>query len=314
MPERDLPAWRRLRRRAWWLLLVAVAAVMERLPLAASRAFGRALAAVGLRTRTRERSLARANLELAFPEMSPAARERLLAESSRRLGENLADTLAVRHLLDRPRFVAENVAENVGGNGDGRPLGQVLAELAAPGRGVLVLGGHLGCWELLGAWLAREVSSRDLGRLGTVTGTVHNPPVDRWLQDRRRNLGMHVLPREAGVRPLLRHFRSGGIAAVLVDQRTRVRNAMVPFFGRTAPTPVGPVRLARRYGIPILPMGIGRHGQGHRVVHLPPLDPARYDEAGLLAACNEALEDMIRRNPAEWVWFHRRWENADDDR
>ncbi len=309
MPERDLPAWRRLRRRMWWLLLVTIAAVMERLPLAASRALGRGLAVVGLRIRPRERNRARANLELAFPEMASVARNRLLAESARRLGENLADTLAVRRLLDRPRFVAENVTEN----GNGRPLGQVLAELAAPGRGVLILGGHLGCWELLGAWLAREVSARDLGRLGTVTGTVHNPPVDRWLQDRRRDLGLHVLPREAGVGPLLRHFRSGGVAAVLVDQRTRVRNAMVPFFGRPAPTPVGPVRLARRYGIPILPMGIGRHGQGHRVVHLPPLDPARFDEAGLLAACNEAVENMIRRNPAEWVWFHRRWENADDD-
>jgi len=305
MPERALPVWRRLRRRCWWLVLVTVAAVLDRLPLATSRSLGRGLAAASLRLRPRERERARANLALAFPELTPGSRERLLAESARRLGENLADTVAVKRLLDRPGFVVEEV---------GAPhVGRALAELAASGRGVMILGGHLGCWELLGAWLAREVAARDLGRLGTVTGTVHNPPVDRWLQDRRRGLGLLVLPREAGVGPLMRHFRAGGIAAVLADQHTRVRNAMVPFFGRPAPTPLGPVRLARRYGIPILPVGIGRHGRGHRVVHRPSLDPARYDEAGLLSACNDALETMIRRNPAEWVWFHRRWENADDD-
>ena len=43
-----------------------------------------------------------------------------------------------------------------------------------------------------------------------------------------------------------------------------------------------------------------------------PCHGSKFDEAGLLAACNDALEELIRRNPAEWVWFHRRWENADD--
>ena len=95
----------------------------------------------------------------------------------------------------------------------------------------------------------------------------------------------------------------------LMDQNTRVSNRPVPFFGRPAPTPTGPVRLARRYGIPLLPVAIGRHGDGHRVIHLPPLEPGVGDENTLLAAANAALEEMIRRNPAEWVWFHRRWES-----
>jgi KDO2-lipid IV(A) lauroyltransferase len=194
------------------------------------------------------------------------------------------------------------------------PVGQVLAELAAQGRGVFILTGHLGCWELLGAWLARELRLRGLGGLGVVTGTVHNPPVDRLLQQRRGRLGMTVLPREAGAGPLLRYLRSGGVVAVLQDQNTRTRNLDIPFFGVPAPTPVGLARLALRYDIPVLPVVIARDQRTgrHQVVHLPPLEFRKRgsqddDVRDFLALCNSRLELLIRRNPAEWVWFHRRW-------
>jgi KDO2-lipid IV(A) lauroyltransferase len=105
---------------------------------------------------------------------------------------------------------------------------------------------------------------------------------------------------------------------VLLDQRTQVPSLDVPFFGRPAPTAAGPGRLALRHGIPVLPVAIARRGRGHVVRHLAPLTPAadpaaaRDDGqvAAFLAECNDCLEQLIRRNPAEWVWFHRRWDDG----
>ena len=305
MNDASVPTWRRFRRRLWWLLLVAVLALVNRLPLGAARTLGRGLAGIAVRVRKGDRRRAEENLAVALPELESATRRRLLAASTRRLGENLADTLAIPRLLERPGFVTEEPCPGTGG----RPVVEVLAELADRGNGVILLMGHLGCWELLGSWLTAAMTRRGLGALGAVTGTVHNPAVDRLLQERRRSLGLLVLPRTAGATPLLRHLRQGGVAAALMDQNTRVSSRLVPFFGRPAPTPTGPVRLARRYGIPLLPVAIGRHGEGHRVVHLPPLEPGVGDEETLLAAANAALEELIRRNPTEWVWFHRRWES-----
>lgn len=305
MTDSDVSPWRRFRRRLWWLLLRMVLAVTLRMPTGAARGLGRCLAWTALRARPREKRLALANLALALPEVAGAERERLLALSVRRLGENLADTLAVPRLVDLPGFLTEEPCAST----DGLRFMDVLTALADRGNGVILLMGHLGCWELLGAWLAREMAVRRLGPLGAVTGTVHNPAVDRLLQERRRSLGLKVLPRSEGARPMVRHLQAGGVVAVLMDQNTRVSSGTAPFFGHPAPTPAGPVRLSLRYGIPMLPVALARHGEGHRLVHLPPVEPAGRDEMEMLVAANAALEELIRRNPAEWVWFHRRWEN-----
>ena len=231
-----------------------------------------------------------------------------MRRSARALGVTLCHTLAARRLLETPGAVVE--APFAGD--DDRGIGDWLAELAAAGRGVLILTGHIGCWELAGGWVAAQMSTRGLGPLGVVTGRIHNPPVDRLIQDRRRAIGLHVLPREAGAAPLVRFLQGGGVVAVLQDQRTRVRNLDVPFFGVPAPTPVGLAALALRYDIPILPVvGVWDAGRGVQVMHhLAPILPGSFapdDRAGLLARCNLALESFIRRNPEQWVWFHQRW-------
>ena len=315
MPAGDPTVWRRLRRRLYWGLLVTVLRLAAVLPLRVGRKLGEGLARLAARIRPQDLAQADANLQLAFPELEDHQRRRLLAATVRAAGQNLFDTLAVGRLLERSDQVVEEGHPDTGH----RPVRDVIAELRRGGRGVLVLGGHLGCWELLGAWLGAGVRSAAGARdedlpLAVVTGTVHNAPVDRLLQARRRALGLTVLPRDGGLRPLVRHLRQGGVAAVLLDQYTRVQNMSVPFFGHPAPTPVGFARLALRYGVPVLPVGIGfdTRRRVHVVRHLAPLYPAGWpdDEAGLrgfLTACNEALETLIRRNPEQWVWFHRRW-------
>jgi len=309
--EDRLPRWRRWRRRGYYLLTAGLLGVAPRLPLAAGRGLGRGLARLALAIRPRERARARANLAAAFPGLAPREREALLQEAARRLGENLHDTLAAPRLLARPGFVGEEPCPDTGG----RPVGDVAAALAAAGRGLLLLSGHLGCWELLGPWMAGELARRGIGPLAVVTGTVHNPAVDRLLQERRRASGLLPLPRREGSVPLLRHLDRGGAVAVLLDQNLAVPSLPVPFLGRPAPTVAGFGRLALRRGIPVLPLAIARRGGGHVVRHLAPLRPdpdpaaARDDAAvaAFLAACNGALEALVRRNPGEWVWFHDRW-------
>jgi KDO2-lipid IV(A) lauroyltransferase len=141
---------------------------------------------------------------------------------------------------------------------------------------------------------------------------VHNPAVDRLLQRRRRALGLQVMPRDRGAAPLVRFLKTGGVVAILLDQHTRARNLEVPFFGHPAPTPAAMATLALKFGIPVLPVA-GVWDEARQVLvmrHLPPLRPGAepgLDEVSFLTQCNAALEELIRRNPEQWVWFHRRW-------
>ncbi len=286
---------RRLRRAGYHRLAACVLWTVRRLPTGAGRRLCSTLVQAGLKLRTRERERARANLRLVFPERTEADREHLLGRSAEALGANLFDALT----LDR-----WHARDYAGVSEDGAVA--ALRDLRSQGRGVLVLTGHFGCWELLGGYLARA-----LGGLTVVTGTIHNPPVDRMVNNWRRGVGLTPVPREGDLRPLLRCLRDGGAAAVLLDQNTRVENVTVPFCGHPAPTPAGFAKLALRLGTPVLPVVIGRSGRGHRVTHLPSLEPGDYVGAGavedLLEDCNAALETCLRRNPAEWVWFHSRW-------
>jgi KDO2-lipid IV(A) lauroyltransferase len=144
-----------------------------------------------------------------------------------------------------------------------------------------------------------------------VTATVHNRDVDGWLQARRKRLGMEVLPRERGLRPVVERLATGGVVAVLLDQNTRVASEPVDFLGHPAPTARGFARLALQRGTPVLPIAIARRGNGHEVRCLRPLRPPAVADRGaeleLLTLCNTALGELVRRNPVEWVWFHDRW-------
>ncbi|MBD3221351.1 hypothetical protein GF314_08905 [bacterium] len=294
----DLPYWRRWRRAFWAQVARMVLASAQRWPAPLHRVACQALASLAPLLQPGAARRARRNLALAFGDRSPAWRRRVLWRMMPALGRNLHAALTSER---EAAHGFPSVAADAGGaEGD---LAGVLAAEASGGRGAFLLTGHLGCWELLGTWLAHR-----LGGLTVVTATVHNPAVDRLLQDRRRALGMTPLPRDGGARPILRALDEGRVVGVLLDQATRVQSRPLPFFGRPAPTPVGIARLARRRDVAIVPAALVWEDGRWRPQVLPPLRPAAFaSDADLAAACNAALETLIARNPAQWVWFHRRW-------
>lgn len=314
MPAGDVPVWRRIRRRLYWLLTLLLLQLADLLPIETGRRVCRALARLAVRLRRSDVRRAQANLQVAFPELDIAQRDQLLAASVEALGTNFFDTLAAHRLLKSSGRAGPRVTEAPCVLTGGQPVAHVIAELGRPGHGVLLLCGHIGCWEVLGGYLAQQLAQISRLPLAVVTGTVHNQPVNELLQRRRARLGLKVLPRQDGATELLRHLRAGGVVAILLDQNTQAQSLVVPFFGRPAPTPSGIGKIAMRYGLPVLPVGIQRTGREHVVSHLPPVMPQAYDKQDLaefLATCNLQLETMIRRNPAEWVWFHKRWSSSE---
>ena len=109
-------------------------------------------------------------------------------------------------------------------------------------------------------------------------------------------------------------LRNNGIIAALIDQHTRVSGVYVPFFDKPAHTPTGVARLALTTGTPILPMAIYMtKARRHAIRILPAIEPphdiADKDEQTeiLTERCSRAVEELIRYDPKQWVWFHRRW-------
>ena len=176
------------------------------------------------------------------------------------------------------------------------------------GKGVVLVTGHYGNWELLGATLrACGLPVRYL------LPPQSNAASDAYFDGVRRSLGIEPVEIGFGMRGALRSLRAGDFLAMLPDQDARKVGIHVPFFGRPASTHTGPARLAVRSGCPIAVGFIEREGPGRFRARVDAvLDPRRDadEEAEVLRLTREMtarVEDAVRRRPDHWYWLHRRW-------
>ena len=293
--------WRRLRRATRGprnaLLSRAIAGTgraIGLLPPAVGLALGESFGAAAHALLGTPRRLAREHVGIAFPELDAEARARMVRETFRHAGRSFAELALLAKLSRRPDFVTI----------EGR---EALDAALAEGRGAIVVTGHVGNWELLAATVASE------GYATTVVGRrVNDLRFNSLIVGFRRRAGLEVLSRDdrrfvAAVRESLGR---GRIVALLIDQDTRGAGVFVPFFGRPARTPPGPAVLALRAQAPVLTVFIRRRPDGGHTIafeRIPVPARGRDTVVALTARLTAAIETAIRRAPAEWVWWHRRW-------
>lgn len=176
------------------------------------------------------------------------------------------------------------------------------------GRGAIALTAHYSAWELI----PRAVAL--LGhRVGVVSRRLSDPATSAYLDRLRAAPGITVIDRGAGIGGLMRCLRENTAVGILIDQDTLgVESGFVDFLGLPARTPVGPARIALRFGIPVVPLHIRRLQDGsYALVIEAPLDlPAYAGENGYLELTGDVtrrIGEWIREDPEQWIWIHERW-------
>jgi Kdo2-lipid IVA lauroyltransferase/acyltransferase len=243
------------------------------------------------------------NVQLVHPEWPAAVRRRFGRRVMEALGRNAFDFIRLRGYseADLRALVAVEGLEN-------------LERARRPGIGVICLGAHLGCWELIPGRLRAEGFT-----VGVVYRQLRSPELHAYVTARRARVGIETLDRDGDARRILRSLRRGALLGVLIDQRTQVDSVRVPFLGHPAWTPTGPARLAMRTGAPVVTVVSamrpdGTHGLmiGPQVeMETPPAGSSSVEEADCIARntarCSAALCAAIEPWEEQWVWFHRRW-------
>jgi Kdo2-lipid IVA lauroyltransferase/acyltransferase len=239
------------------------------------------------------------NLRRAFPERSPRWRRRVAARVFPHIGREAATLMRLAGLSTgelRARIETE-----------GR---EVLTAALAEGKGVVVVTGHLGNWEIGGGSVALEGIPLDV-----VVQTQTNPLVDGRLRRSREALGMRVVYRHDAPREVLRSLRAGRVVALVADQNVRSGGLFVDFFGVPASTARGPALFALRTGAPFV-LGTAHRLPGWRRaryrVRFRRLEPERSgdmerDVATWTRAYVGALEEAVREAPEQYFWPHKRW-------
>ena len=154
------------------------------------------------------------------------------------------------------------------------------------------------------------IDDNELGN--TNSSDPNSPTAGRVIEEDRRSYGAMTIWREdpGSARTIYKTLKSGGVVALLIDQDVDLENEFSPFFGLDAASPIGLIRFAVKLRLKIFTSFITRNGELNHTVHdqLIEYDPEEADvERKVLAEFNRRLEALIKSNPDQWIWWHRRW-------
>lgn len=189
-----------------------------------------------------------------------------------------------------------------------------LRTALAEKKGAIIVSGHFGLWEIIPPWLAQHGFG-----VTTVVRRQNNPFVDAWFEEMRQRHGAKTTDSGYGIREILKSLRKGDILALMIDQDNGKQGIFVRFFKRWASAPTGPAQIALKTGAPIVPLAIfPDYEKQHLIKIWPPILPGDFsnDTVGqqlLTAKFTAILESIVRQQPQNWFWLHRRWKTQPAD-
>ena len=288
-----------VKHRLEYLLLRCFVELLAAMPRTLARQVGAGIGWVAYRIVPRLRAVGQQNLAMAFPEKTEAEREAILRRTYRNLGYQIAEFCHMPRYRHRTvdKFIRYEGFEN-------------FSRALARGKGVFVLTGHLGAWELSSFYHSLMGNPMDI-----VIRRLDNPLVDDFVNGIRCEHGNRVLHKDDFARGLIASMRAGRTVGVLMDTNmTPPQGVFVPFFGVPACTASGVPRIAQRTGAAVLPgFLLWEKAERKYVLHfgeeltLVQTGDSEADAHANTAMFTAVLEKYIRAYPEQWLWMHRRW-------
>lgn len=288
-----------MRRRLEFALVWILVKLLGLPPRRIARDLGALIGHIAFLLTARLRRTGDLNLRLAFPEKTASERRLILKTLYRNLGWLLAE------FCQMPRYTPGQTRSFIRYEG----LEHYLAA-RDQGKGVLVLTGHLGAWELSSFYHSLMGYPMSI-----VIRRLDNALVDGLVNQIRCLHGNQVLHKDDFARGLLAAMKRGETVGILMDTNmTPPQGVFVDFFGHAACTGSGLARVARRTGARVVPgFLLWEEGTQQYVLRfgaaldLPVGEDAEEDALAYTALFTRVVEEYIRQYPDQWLWLHRRW-------
>ena len=255
----------------------------------------------------KHRRIARTNLTIAFPELTPRERDRIGWRSFQNTARNLVEAARL------PLLSPQNIGSLVEYDSQFGLENYLLARRT--GKPLLYLTGHFSAWELLPA--AHALYGYPLS---FVTRPLDNPPLERYVLRLREASGNKTVPKKNSTRVILEKLKQGEAVGILMDQNTSPQEGIfADLFGVPAATSTSLALFALRTHAVVLPGFLTPSvGGKYRIRFLEPLDLIRTGDMNRdvelnTRVFNRILEGIIRQYPETWLWGHKRWKNRPDE-
>ncbi len=235
------------------------------------------------------------NLLIAFPEKTMGDRTQLMKDFYRHLSDVIVETLMLTHMHRDELLQSVTVIGK-----------EHIEELARNNQSFLMFSAHQANWE----WMVAAIAQNCPCPMDALYRPLHNAAMETYFKQTRTRFCSAMIPADNAPRTILKLRKSVRAFGMIADQTPRRRDDKfwIQFMGTPTAVFPGPDRIARITSYPVLFVATEKLGRGRYQCTISPLASPPYDAEGQVSELYmQAVEKQIRRQPALWLWSHRRW-------
>ena len=242
----------------------------------------------------RSKKICLSNLSIAFPNLEFSKKEKIFNEMWINYGKILAEYVFINNFRNSKlsnNIIIENQEE--------------LNKIKNASEPVIFVSGHFNNFELMAMHL--EKSGIDLAAIYRPLNNIFLNPIIEII--RKRYICKNQIKKGiAGTKELLKFFKKGSSIALMIDQRVS-EGIQCDFFNKQAFTTTIPAQFAQKYNAKIVPIYIERlKNNNFKIKIYKSLQFSKEDSLkDITLELNKILENMIIKNPEQWIWTHGRW-------
>ena len=230
----------------------------------------------------------------------PTTTKKVIREVYQNLGKMAAET----YLSPRPVLLSK--CQIIGEEN--------LQAAAALHKGIIVVTGHFGNWELAG-----EIVAHAGYKVSAIMTPQRNTLFNKYTIKSRRKAGMHLINTHNAFKPILRALQKNEVVAFIADQAAGCNGILLDFLGRPASVHTGPAKIALKTGAPVVFAYVLRTSKGHNLyfdkpIFIDELPADLRDVDTFTHYLSQMIEKIIRMHPSQWFWVHKRWKKTEKAR
>jgi len=235
------------------------------------------------------------NLTKAFPKLSLQEKKILSKKMWFNYGRILAEYMYIKYFREKEKFSNLITIENQ----------NILEKIKKESKPVIFISGHFNNFELM---------AMQIEKAGIDLTTIYRPLNNIFLNPLMERIRKKYICKKqikkgiAGTKELLQNFKNGSSIALMIDQRV-TEGVMCDFFGQKARTTTIPAQFVKKFNAKIVPVYIQRFDNNKFKLEFDNDIEFKSDETldAITLKLNKILEEMILKNPDQWIWTHNRW-------
>ena len=243
----------------------------------------------------RSKNVIFANLSRAFPNLDKIGKKKILKKMWFNYGNIFAEYMFIKNFRHDPTISKNILIENQ----------FILEKIKSETKPVIFISGHFNNFELM---------AMQIEKAGIDLAAVYRPLNNKYLNPLMENIRKKYICRKqikkgiSGTKELLLNFKKGTSIALMIDQRVS-QGIRCNLFGEKALTTTIPAQFVKKFGSKIIPVYIERkNNEIFKITFYHPLELSKNSSEELITIkLNKFLEEMIKKNPDQWIWSHNRW-------